>query len=323
MNTFKQDICDLLSGRRGGHTQKWLYADHTRPDGILSGSALWHDFVTANRNYYPIQSEIDMIPALVRSLRNDFDTVVDFGIGDSKALHHKTKPILRAQKNLKRYYPIDISNDNLETGLHDVITQFPHIIARGIQGDFYEGQSGIEGDKRLGLFLGTTISNIDMKLEEGFPRAEIVRKLATLAQTVKGDGRGSLVVSFDSNPDLDHALAAYQHSSWQRMMTGLMYDVQRLLHPEGKFNPSMWYYEGVIDREHRVLHQTIGPSIDQDFTIEGERFQIPKGRRFVVKNNWKPTVDQIYGMIEEAGLAPKTPVRGDSHPMIMAEAEVV
>ncbi len=318
---FKQDIIDLFSGRRGGHTQKWLYADHPRAVG-KSGSQRWHSFVTANDNYYPIRAEIDMIPDLIRALDNDHDAIVDFGIGDCKALRQKTLPVLKAQKSLQHYYAIDISADHLTTGLKEIKTHLPMLETTGLQGDFYQGQGGITGNRRLGLFLGATISNIDMRIGDNFPRADIIGKIARLGQTIAGGDKSSLVISFDQNPDLNHAMAAYQHLSWKRMMTGLMYDVQKLLKPEGNFNPALWRYRGIIDKKNHVLHQTISPAETQHFILGGHEFDIRRGDVLVVKNNFKYPLDMFVGMVEAAGLSHKRTIRSDDHPMVMIEARV-
>ena len=109
---FKQDIIDLFSGRLGGHVQRYCYGNGVRGDGA-SGSGLWHHFVSAHDNYYPINAEIALIPDLVARLDDRYDTVVDFGIGDEKAVRNKMLPILASQKGLKRYTAIDDSRENL------------------------------------------------------------------------------------------------------------------------------------------------------------------------------------------------------------------
>lgn len=320
--SFSQDITDLFSFKRGGHVQKWLYADHDRPDH-KSGSQIWHDFLVAAQNYYPIRGETEMMPSLIASIAPDFDTVVDFGIGDEKALRQKTIPLLRSQKGLQRYYAVDISNDNLNAGMAEINRDLPHIKTRGLNGDFYEIQRGIEGRKRLGLFLGTTISNLDMRIGDEFPRAQIVRRLATLGKTLHGGDENSLVVSFDANPDLAHALRSYDHPVFARMMTGLMYDVQSQLKPKGRFNPSMWHYAPIADVKNHVIHQVVSPSMDQDFEINGRRFSVKRGDKFVVMNCFKYPLELFIDMVREAGLKPEgSLVRSEDTPMVMIEATV-
>lgn len=318
MSSFKEDILALFDGTRGGHVQKYLYQDLPRPDHS-SGSRLWHDFVSANKNYYPIAAEISLIPALIARVGGHHDTVIDFGIGDDRAVNGKLKPLLAAQNDLKRYYGIDISAEQLQDGIAKIQAEFPHIASNGIQGDFYDISPFIEGDRPLGLLLGSTISNQDMLPDEPFPRAQFVNKIARLAQTSRVGNGGELVISFDANPDLDAALAAYQHPAWQRMMTGLMYDVQATLRPEGNFSPSLWHYAPEINRKHHVLHQIISPSVDQDFSIDGREFKVRRGDRFVVKNNFKPSAALMQELAEEAKTKAKAIITAPNHPMAMLD----
>lgn len=321
MVQFKQDIIDLLSHKKGGHVQKWLYSDHIRADNS-SGSKLWHNFITSNESYYPIQSEIDLIPILLGRIKTDYDTIIDFGLGDISAVNNKIIPILRSQPALKRYVAIDISDNQLTLGTDIVQTKFPQIQTQSIKGDFYKTRT-ISGTKRLGIFLGSTISNQEMMVGQKLPEQAIINRLITLGHTVKGNESGSLIISSDANPNLKHALNAYQHPSWIQMMTGLMYDIQDLAQPTGNFNPSLWHYAPVIDDKNHVLHQVITPTVNQSFAIDEHEFNIKKGEQFVVKNNFKYPLDLFTEIVQKAGLtilAP--PIQSQNNPMAMLETHI-
>ncbi len=301
MMQFREDIIDLFSMKRGGHVQKWLYTDRIRPDN-RSGASLWHNFVNTNKNYYIIREEIEVIPEIISKIDKSYDTVVEFGIGDKVATEQKTLPILKSLPSLKKYYAIDISEEQISSGFYMLNDHIKDIETIGIVNDFYAENDEVEGENRLGLCLGATISNQEMRIGKTFPRERIINQLKTLGNTVKGNKRGNILLSIDANPDLDAALAAYQHPSWNNMMTGLMYDVKDMLKPEGDFNPSLWHYSPVIDRDHHVIHQAISPSNDQNFSIDGNEFNIKSGEHFVVKNNFKYPYDVFVGLCEQAGL---------------------
>ncbi len=320
-NIFQEDIINLLSHKKGGHVQKWLYNDQIRPDNN-SGSKLWHNFITSNQNYYPIQSEIDLIPELTKKIKHDYDTVVDFGLGNTRAVNNKTLPILLSQKKLTSYVAIDVSDNSLLSGTKRIKDQFNKIDITQINGDFYEPHI-VKGINKLGLFLGSTISNQNMMVGEKFPRQEIIKHLRTLGESVKGQKQSSLITSFDANPDLTAALNAYQHPSWVSMMVGLMHDVQAELHPEGDFNPSMWHYAPTIDRQNHVLHHIISPTIDQKFTINGQKFDLKKDEKFVVINCFKYPIDLFNELLTEANLSPDhPPIRSREHTMTMIQSDI-
>ncbi len=304
MNEFKDDIVDLFSMKRGGHVQKWLYTDSLRPDN-RSGASLWHNFVNTNKKYYIIREEIRIIPEIINKIDKNYDTVVEFGIGDKISTEQKTLPLLKSLPDLKKYYAIDVSTENISSGFEILNKETNHIKTISIVNDFYADNNEIEGENRLGLCLGATISNQEMRIGREFPRERIINQLKTLGKTVKGNKRGNILLSIDANPNLDGALAAYQHPSWINMMTGLMYDVKELLKPKGDFNPSLWHYSPVIDREHHVIHQAISPSSNQYFSIDEHEFRIKEGEHFVVKNNFKYPYDVFIELSKQAGLTPQ------------------
>lgn len=320
-NIFREDIINLFSHKKGGHVQKWLYNDQIRPDNS-SGSRLWHNFITSNHNYYPIQKEIDLIPELTKRIKHNYDTVIDFGLGNTRAVNNKTLPILLSQKKLESYVAIDVSDNSLSSGTQRIKDQFNKIKITKINGDFYQPHH-VKGNNKLGLFLGSTISNQNMMVGENFPRNDIIKHLKTLGKSVKGKEQSSLITSFDANPDLPAALNAYQHPSWISMMVGLMHDVQAELHPEGDFNPSMWHYAPTIDAQNHVLHHIITPTIDQRFIINGQEFNLKKGEQFVVINCFKYPIGLFNELLIEAEFSPDhPPVMSKEHTMTMIQSGI-
>ena len=323
MSNFKADIIDLFSHQRGGHVQQYCYGDDLRPDGS-TGSSAWRDFIVAANNYYPTGGEIDLIPRLIKEISNDHDAIIDLGIGSESAVIGKTAPIIRSQPRLKTYTAIDVSAEELAGGLEHIRGRFQSLRTRAIQGDFYQSIKGIEGDNRLGLLLGTTISNQDMMVGGTLPRDIIVERLAMLGDNVRGEDKdGHLIVSVDANTDLKAAAVAYSHPSFARIMTGMMYDVQSKIAPVGDFKPSMWHFTPVIDVDNYVVQLVISPSVDQKFSIDHHEFDLKKGEQFVVVNCFKFPIDMFAEMLKDAGLTNgKSPVASQDHPMVFFEAAV-
>lgn len=323
MSDFKRNIIDLFSGKRGGHVQKYLYGDVTRPDSS-TGSGMWNDFVTSSHNYYTIQRETDLIPKLLERVGVDYDTVVDFGVGNEKAIKGKLLPILKVQSNLRNFCGVSYSRDELNEAIPIIQQEIPRLDTQKIEKDFYKPISGIHGDYRLGLLFGGTITNQEMRVGDPLPRDLIVQRLRTLGDTVRGDGkRGDLVISLDTNPDLNDASAAYLHPSWVRMMTGLMYDVADKLNPQGNFSPSLWHYVPFVDEENFVVHHCVSPSVDQKFSIDGQEFDMKAGEKFVAINTFKFPLPYFLEMVRDAGLETREPVIQDNaHPMVFVEAYV-
>ena len=226
----------------------------------------------------------------------DIDTVVDFGVGDKLAIMNKVLPIIRGLDNVKMYAGIDVSEDFLKAACKRV-SEGAGILATPINGDFYKDRITLPGRKKLGLMLGSTITNQNMKEGDDFPRAEIVSKLSHIKQTM---GAGNhMIFTYDSNPDPDSAMNAYDHVFWSRHVTGMMYEVNK--YAEGNVKPSAGGHKMVGDSNAHVIHQCSEATENQNFSIDGHDFHISKGERFVTVNNFKYPLKLFQDLCEEAG----------------------
>lgn len=314
-----QDVIDLFSRKRGGHISRYCYGGFVRPDGS-TGSGLWHSFVEGHEGYYPIRGESALMPAFLQGLDDDYDSVVDFGIGDDKAIDGKMLPVLEKMKQLKYFTAIDYSEEHLNTGVDYVRKKRPDLQAEGINGDFYDVHK-IQGLKRIGFLLGPNISNQDMLIGGTLPFDTIVERLKVLAQTVRVDDGGCLVVSFDRQAPLSEAFKAYEHPDWGRMIAGIMHDLGGILELEGDYKPSSWVYDPVLDEENHVIQHAVRATEDQDFSVADQGVQIKSGETFPIVNSFKFPHEVFMDMIEASGLKPNRVVaESDDHPMVFVEA---
>lgn len=324
VNAFRADIIDLFKRQKGGHTSRWTYTGRERPAHQPSGSQLWSDFVAAARNYYIPAAEIQLIqhslPVLSQRFR-EADTLVDFGSGDRFAYANKVAPILGETPNISTYVPIDISEDLLEGVEHAAKADGSSRKVVSICSDFYKNRPKIvmPGQRRAGVMLGATISNMNMTEEQGFPENNIIEKIQALGNLLRKHSDGGptvLALGYDSNQDLKgSALAAYDDVNWRRMIVGLMIDVKTVLNPEGDFDPFAWHYEGIPDVRNQVIHQCAVADRDQKFFIGNEPFYIGRGQRFVIVNNFKYSPVVLQDLIEKAGYKPDDVITMPDNPM--------
>jgi uncharacterized SAM-dependent methyltransferase len=317
---FMRDILSWLLRQNGGHVHIWKYGSTIRPDGS-TGSTAWHDFVSKHKSYYPIMAEAALMPRLAKKLQKDYDSMIEFGVGDEKSLSTKTMPIIHALPKLERYYGFDFSKDSLDVAQKFLSEHAPDVVIYDVLADFYKTPLKPEGKRVLGSFLGTTISNLNMMVGGKFPKNELIGNLKKLVADSKGEESGSLVFSFDSNTDWNHVQEAYNHHDYRRVITGLMYDIDTILKPEGNFNPAGWHHVQVVDEKNYVVHQCVAPSEDQYFKIGGCVFDIKKGDTpFVVVNTFKIPLDIMIDMADEAKVkCLGEPIRSKDHPMVMLE----
>lgn len=299
---FQSDIIDLFSLRRGGHVQRWLYTDRTRTGTMPPGSTLWQSFLRANRNYYVLPDEIgliaDTVPRLKRRFR-DVDTLVDLGPGDEKAVRHKTLPVIEACPNTRIYAPVDLSRRFLQLAQRVIGNNRKGVTVMPFHNNFYRDPIHLPGKNRLAVFFGATISNMALLEGQEFDPSNVVQRLAHIASFVENDNQ--MLITFDANPDSASAIRAYDNINWRRLITGIMYDVHDLLKPEGDFRPSAWHHEPVWNENAHVIHQCVVASRSQKFSIAGHEFDIQRGQRFVVKNNFKYPLGMFRSLAREAG----------------------
>jgi len=314
---FKTDIIDLLSRKRGGHVERWLYSDIARDE--VTGSALWSAFIRAAKNYYVLPNEVALIEnssALLSNRFNKFDTIVDLGVGSKQSVTSKVLPIVKHATSAKNYAPVDLSKAYLR-GAEEVIEANTILDVKPTKGNFFEDDLELPGRNRLALFFGATISNVDAMEGEEFPQQEIIQKLGHVAGLLKNDHDNLLLASFDSNADPASIKHAYEDAHWKRFVANLSYSMDAVLDIKGNFRPSAWHHESVWDDKAKVLHHMIVASENQNFEIDGQEFDVRKGERFVAINCFKFPVEWFQDMAREAGFNVEKPYHDHQQRMVI------
>lgn len=131
----------------------WLYDE--------VGSQLFEE-ITRLPEYYPTRREREILEErgaeIARLTRAQ--TLIELGSGTSE----KTRLLLdalAAQGSLRRFVPVDVSEEVLVASAHEVAADYPAIEVHAVVGDFERHLAAVPaGDRRLVAFLGTTIGNL-------------------------------------------------------------------------------------------------------------------------------------------------------------------
>lgn len=299
-SNFKKDFYDLADHMRGGHMQHWLYSDEMRR--TLTGSQLWTQFYRSSRGYYIPRDEKRLIRDRVRSLvgNSDADTLVDFGVG-AEAFTDKVTHVIENLRNLKRYVGVDLSEDMLETVGKTARNLYPSLNIKLKNQNFHENKIDLSGEKRLGLIFGCSITNQEMREGQGFPHDSVVADIHDFFEHIGEDSE--LLVTYDSNPDGEHAMAAYRSPYWSEYVLGFMYDAERKLKTGGDFSASDWHAEITWDRNVHVIHQCVVADRAQTLETDDRTFRFQRGERFVAVNNFKFPESVFNEVCEDAGFA--------------------
>jgi len=175
---------------------KWFY------DSV--GSDLF-DQITRLPEYYPTRAEAEILRARASEIASvtGADTLVELGSGTSE----KTRLLLDALRNggaLRRFIPFDVDASMLSAASKAIQAEYPGIEIAAVCGDFEEHLAKIpHGGRRLFVFLGSTIGNLEPVAREEF--------LAGLAAALQpGD---SLLLGTDLVKDPRRLVAAYDDAA--------------------------------------------------------------------------------------------------------------
>jgi L-histidine Nalpha-methyltransferase len=172
---------------------KWFYD--------ARGSALF-EAITQLPEYYLTRREREILAATAGTVAalSRADTLVEIGSGTSA----KTRLLLDALDNagtLRRFVPIDVSEDTLRASAAAIAAQYPALAVHAVVGDFERHLAVLPngGGRRLVAFLGSSIGNL--------VPAERAQFYAALRSTLeRGD---SLLLGADLVKDASRLEAAY------------------------------------------------------------------------------------------------------------------
>ncbi len=183
-----------------GATPKWLPPKYFYDD---LGSRLF-DAICDTPEYYQTRTEQQLLESVVDDLVLGLrpTDVVELGSGAARKTRAVLDAIGRAGANA-RYVPFDVSESMLRSSAASLLADYDWLTVHGVVGDYDRHLDRIPpGDRRLYMFLGSTIGN--------FTELEAVRFLSTLARGMAPGDR--LMLGVDLVKDKAVLDAAYNDS---------------------------------------------------------------------------------------------------------------
>jgi L-histidine Nalpha-methyltransferase len=165
LSTMREEVRAGLTAPRKSLPSKYFYDAY--------GSELF-ERITELPEYYQTRTELSILQQLADTLAALFrwNEVVEIGSGSSK----KTLTILDALNErgfLKRFIPIDVSESILRESAVALLARYPALHVHGVIGDFMAHLGAVPpaDDRRLVIFLGSTIGNLDVPDRLAFLRS--------------------------------------------------------------------------------------------------------------------------------------------------------
>jgi L-histidine Nalpha-methyltransferase len=176
---------------------RWLYDE--------VGSRLF-DQITMLPEYYPTRRETEILSAHSDQVARTTGatTLIELGSGTSTKTRLLVEAFVRHLGRLQ-LVPLDVSVEVLVEAAHALERDYPSVTVRPVAADFEEALPALPGElgRRLVLFLGGTIGNLDEHARHGF----FGRLRAALSP---GD---HLLIGADLVKDVDRLVAAYDDAA--------------------------------------------------------------------------------------------------------------
>jgi len=286
--TLAEDVREGLTHRPKRLPPKYIYDE--------AGSRLFEQ-ITRTPEYYLTRTEMRLLqevaPEIIRHVEPR--DLVELGPGSSA----KTRVLLDAMRDedlLHRYIPVEVSPSMVETTSRRLTAEYPGLRIHGVVGDFLQHMDKVpRGDRRLVIFLGSTLGNLHPD--------EALRFLRRVAATLGPDD--AFLLGADLVKPREVLEAAYNDAEGitARFNRNVLEVVNRNL--GGEFDSDRFshvsFYNPQESRIESYLEADEAQEVrirDLDLTV---RFE--EGERIHTEYSHKYTREMLEGYLSDAGLA--------------------
>jgi dimethylhistidine N-methyltransferase len=260
-----------------------------------AGSALF-DRICELPEYYPTRTELRILtecaPQIAAQIGPEAE-IIEFGAGSLT----KVRLLLDALEAPRRYVPIDISGEHLESAAARLRKDYPQVEVRPVVADYtfplVLPSRGEDKSRRVGFFPGSTLGNFTP--DEALSFLQLARRL------LRGGGL-LLGVDLVKDPALLHA--AYNDAQG---VTGA-FNLNLLARANAElgtdFDLSAFSHAAFYNSPLRRIEMHLVSRCAQTVTLDGEPFAFEEGETIHTENSHKFTVDGLRALAEEAGFRP-------------------
>jgi dimethylhistidine N-methyltransferase len=290
MNTAVRINPELVASATAGLSKsqktleaKWFYD--------CDGSALFEK-ITDLPEYYPTRTELQILKTCVGDLATgmpDDVALVELGSGAST----KTRILLDQMPQIRRYMPIDISEGFLAETARGLAEDYPRLPISPVAGDFMAPlafPSEAVDQAKVAFFPGSTLGNL-----EAGGAVDLLARVRAWPQ-IKG-----FVLGVDLVKAPSRLIAAYDDSAGVTAAFNL--NILHRLNREacGTIDVAAFDHEARWNAVENRIEMHLVARSDQEFLIDGVRFQMVEGESIHTENSHKYTQPGIKEMAAKAG----------------------
>ncbi|MGI9627943.1 MAG: L-histidine N(alpha)-methyltransferase [Longimicrobiales bacterium] len=259
------------------------------------GSELY-ERITALAEYYPYRTEHMILQEAASDIVESGcpEVLVEFGSGSAS----KTRLLLDSLEDrglLRGYGAIEVSESALRASFRDLSSRYPGLEFEGVLADFHDlVPLPFEGSRRLLLFLGSTIGNLDEPEGIGFLKSVVDRMT----------DRDRFLIGFDLVKETSVIEAAYNDA--QGVTAAFNKNLLTRLNRElgADFEPDAFAHSAFFnDKESQIeMHLVARSSQRIDLGVAGFSIDIEQGDGIRTEISRKFTPSKVQLMSSAAGL---------------------
>lgn len=242
--------------------------------------------------YYPYQTELDLLPKVASDLADSFTTdctIVEFGAGSLV----KIKPLLSSISSIRQFIPIDISGIHLEMACQQLQTDYPELAVKPVVADFCYPVTlpALDQQQKIGFFPGSTIGN--------FCPAQAASFLENARFTL---GPGScLLIGVDTKKSPVYLHRAYNDADGitARFNRNILTRINREL--GANFNPENFEHYAFYNAGQGRIEMHLVSSKQQVVDVFGSAIAFAAGESIHTENSYKYTSDEFCQLAQSAG----------------------
>ena len=278
--SFKNDLISGLSKKNKTIPSKYHYD--------YQGSK-YFEKITKQKEYYPTRKEKEILQKISKEIPKMFNGDLSFCEIGSGAID-KVKILMN--KNVKFYFPIDISFKFIKKASKKLKKKYPKLKIKPIYAD-YNKPFKIQNYKKttkIFFFLGSSIGN--------FHPGEDIKFLKNLAKCI--DKNSFVFVGVDLVKKTSIIEKAYNDKAGYTAKFSL--NLINVINRNFKcgLNINNFYYRGVYNRKIRSIQGFLISKRDQSFKIGSKKFILKKGEKIQVEVSNKFTIKSFTKLVKKA-----------------------
>jgi L-histidine Nalpha-methyltransferase len=252
--------------------------------------------ITELENYHPSRCELEIFnthkATLSKIFSNSSNHLVELGSGDGDKTMILIEQLLSDGIELQ-YTPIDISKGAINNLINALNKKFPtsNLNATGLVADYFEGLATIEKAKKMVLFLGVTLNNMDI------PDAKVFLK--KLRETLLTDDH--LLIGFDlmKNPKLLHQ--SYNDELFEKFNLHLLDRINDTL--GANFDKKLFVQQGHYNPHTHAVESFLYSTCKQTIHIEAlnKSFDFAEWETMQTEQSYKYSIEDIKALALESG----------------------